>query len=181
MVAFWLLGLVDQEMLGHFWPAETMAIRYWSVEEWAPWIGAVTEALQNAYDNLIRLAIAASALRLIWGRFPRLAWALLLLLPLLDLGVPETIGGFLWGLAYSEALLFLTAILMLRLWRFNLPAIFLTYFLPSLASSMSLFLRNGGPCYQWQALPLILLIVCLLAGIVWTAIGQTESENISAA
>ncbi len=159
MVAFWLLGLVDQEMLGHFWPAETMAIRYWSVEEWAPWIGAVTEALQNAYDNLIRLAIAASALRLIWGRFPRLAWALLLLLPLLDLGVPETLGGFIWSVAYAEAVLLLTAWLALKVWRFNVPAIFLTYSVGSLLESIALFIRKGGPVYQWQALPLIALIL----------------------
>jgi len=163
VVAFWLLGLVDVEVLGHFWPAEVASIRYWRVEEWAPWIGAVTEALQNAYDQMLRLAISASVLRLIWGRHPRLAWALLFLLPLLNLGTPETLGGFLWGLALAEATQLLTAWFILKVWRFNVPAIFLTYAMSSLWVSVSLFLRKGGPVYQWQAAPLIALAAVALA------------------
>jgi hypothetical protein len=163
MVAFWLLGLVDAEVLGHFWPAEVASIHYWSIEEWAPWIGAVTEALQNAFDQMIRLAISASVLRLIWGRHPRLAWALLLLLPLLNLGTPETLGGLLWGLAYAETTLLLTTWLVLKVWRFNGMAVFLTYSLAPLWESVILFLRKGGPAYQWQAAPLLGLMAAVLA------------------
>jgi hypothetical protein len=163
IAAFWLMGLLDVQVLGHFWPAEVAAIHYWRIEEWAPWIGAVTEALHSAYGELIRLAISVPVLRLIWGRHPRLAWALLFLLPLLSLGTPETLGGFLWGLAYAEATLLLTAWLVLKVWRFNVMAVFLTYFMSSLWGSVLLFLRKGGPVYQWQAAPLIGLMALALA------------------
>lgn len=96
MSAFWLLALVDAEVLGHFWPAEVASIRYWQIEEWAPWLGALTEALRYAYSEMIRLATYVSVLRLVWRRSPRLAWVLLFLLPVLTLGTPETLGGFLW-------------------------------------------------------------------------------------
>jgi len=157
MVAFWLLGLVDLEVLGRFWPAEVASIHYWRIDEWAPWIGAVTEALQHAYNELLRLAIFASLLRLLWGRHPRLAWALLFLLPLLNLGTPETLGGFLWGLASAEAATLLTAWLVLKVW------VFLTYTMASLWTSVALFIRKGGPIYQWQAAPLVALMVLALA------------------
>ncbi len=162
IVLFRLLALVNAEALGHFWPAEVASISYWNVEEWAPWIGAVTEALQSAYGQMIRLAISASVLRLIWGRYPRLAWALLFLLPLLDMGTPETLGGFLWGLAFAEGMLLVTAWLVLKLWRFNVMAVFLTYAVSPLWDSIMLFLGKGGPGYQWQAAPLLLLLAGLL-------------------
>jgi hypothetical protein len=163
MVALWLLGLLDQEVLGYFWPAEAVTIRYWSVTEWAPWIGAVTEALQYAYGEMIRLAILASVLRLIWGRHPRLAWVLLPMLPLLSLGTPETLGGFLWGLAYAELTLLLTVWLVVKVWRFNVPAAFLTYFMATMWVSVTLFVRKGGPVYEWQAAPLVGLMAGALA------------------
>jgi hypothetical protein len=163
IVLFWLAGLVNAEALGHVWPAEVASVRYWSVEEWAPWVGAVTEGLQSAYNQLIRLAISASVPRLIWGRYPRLAWGLLFLLPLLNLGTPETLGGFLWGLGIAEATVALTAWLALKVWRFNVTAVFLTYLISSILESVMLFLRKGGPVYQWQAAPLVGLMVAALA------------------
>ena len=175
MGLFWLLALVDVEVLGHFWPAEVATIHYWSIEEWAPWIGAVTEALQKAYDEMIRLAIYASVLRLIWGRQPRLAWALLFVLPLLTLGTPETLGGFLWGLASAEATILLTAWLVLKVWRFNVPAVFLTYTLSWLWASVTLFLRKGGPVYRWQAAPLVGLVLAALA-VGWWKHRKTPSD-----
>jgi hypothetical protein len=164
MVTFWLMALVDAEARGHFWPAEVVTIHYWSVTEWAPWIGAVTEALKYAFGEMIRLAITASVLRLVWARYPRTAWGLLLLMPLLSLGTPETLGGFLWGLAYAEATLLLTAWLVLKVWRFNVPAVFLTYTLASILESVALFLEKGGQGYRWEAAPLLGL---LAAGGCW--------------
>jgi hypothetical protein len=180
MVAFWLLGLVDQEALGHFWPAEAASIYYWNVEEWAPWIGAVTDALRRAYEEITRLAIAASVLRLIWGRWPRLAWVLLLLLPLLNLGTPETLGGFLWGLAYAEASVLLTAWLVLKVWRFNVLAVFLTYAVSSLWGSVALFVRKGGPVYHWEAAPLVGLMLAALAMGWWKSRGDGRQETAAA-
>jgi hypothetical protein len=163
VVAMWLLGLVDIEMEGHFWPAETVTIAYWNVTEWAPWIGALMEAVQRGYDQVVRLAIAGSVLGLVWRRYPRLAWGLLLLLPLIDVEIPETAGRFAWGLVSAEASMLLTAYLALRVWRFNAVAVFLTYALSALSISLSLFLRKGGPVYQWQAAPLAGLIVLAVA------------------
>jgi hypothetical protein len=98
-----------------------------------------------------------------------------LLLPLLDLGTPETLGGFLWGLAYAEATVLLTAWLVLKVWRFNVPAVFLTYALSSMWESVALFLRKGGPVYGWQAAPLVGLMVG--AGVVgWWRWGNPKSE-----
>jgi hypothetical protein len=121
------------------------------------------EGLSSAWSELTRVVISASVLRLIWGRYPRLAWGLLLLLPLLNLGTSETLGGFLWGLASAEATLLLTAWLMLKVWRFNIIAVFLTYAMSSIGTSMILLLRKGGPVYAWQAAPLIGLVVIALA------------------
>jgi len=179
MVGLWVLGLVNLEVLGHFWPAEAATIHYWSVEEWMPWIGAVTESLHDAFTAVIRLAITASVLRLIWGRYPRTAWALLLLLPVLDLGAPETLGGFVWGLAYAEATLLVTSWLVLRVWRFNVPAVFLTYAMSSLWESVSLFVRKGGPVYGWQAAPLVGLMVVGLVMVWWACVRGNAPQGVS--
>ena len=165
--AFSILWLVNEEVLGRFWPAEVVAIHYWSIEEWIPWIGSVTEALSYAYDQMIRVAITASVLRLIWGRYPRLAWGLFLLLPLLNLGTPETFGGFLWGLVYAESTILLTAWLVLKLWRFNLLAVFLTYIVSSMVDGIIFFLHKGGPVYRWQAAPLMALMVLACVAFWW--------------
>jgi len=155
MVILWLLDLLNAEALGHFWPAEAAAIRYWSVEEWAPWIGAVTEALQYAWDQTIHLAILASILRLVWGRHPKVVWGALLLVPLLKLGIPQTLGGFLWGLGFAEISLLVTLWLALKVWRFNVAAIFLTYAGYSIWDAVRLFLVKGGAGYRGQAVWLL--------------------------
>jgi hypothetical protein len=81
----------------------------------------------------------------------------------LNLGTPETLGGFLWGLGIAEATVALTAWLALKVWRFNVTAVFLTYLISSILESVMLFLRKGGPVYQWQAAPLVGLMVAALA------------------
>jgi hypothetical protein len=168
VVACWVLDLVDAEMRGHFWPAEVVAIRYWSITEWAPWIGGLTEALTKTYGEMIRVAITSSVLLLIWRRHPRIARGLLLLMPLLDLPKPETLGGFVWWLVYSEAGILLMAWLVLKVWRFNAVAIFLTYWVTEMCAAISLFLRKGGAAYRWEAAPLIALILVVLVAIWWS-------------
>jgi len=167
IVVFRLAGFVSDEVLGHFWPAEVASFGYWSVQEWIPWLAALTEALQAGYGQIIHIAIAAAILRLIWGRHPRLAWILLFLLPLLYLGTPETLGGFLWGVVNTEVTRLLMAWFVLKIWRFNIVALFLTYFLSSLYDSILLFLQKGGPVYQWQAAPLLFLVAASLLLACW--------------
>jgi hypothetical protein len=53
--------------------------------------------------------------------------------------------------------------LVLKVWRFNVLAVFLTYTMASLWTSVALFIRKGGPIYQWQAAPLVALMVLALA------------------
>jgi len=87
----------------------------------------------------------------------------LLLIPALNLGTPDTLGTFLWGLAYTEATLLLLAWLVLKVWRFNVTAVALTYIVSSLWGSVMLFLRKGGAGYEWQAAPLLGLMAAALA------------------
>jgi hypothetical protein len=109
-----------------------------------------------------------------------LAWVLLLLLPLLNLGTPETLGGFLWGLAYAEASVLLTAWLVLKVWRFNVLAVFLTYAVSSLWGSVALFVRKGGPVYHWEAAPLVGLMLAALAVGWWKSRGDGRQETAAA-
>jgi len=159
IVAFWSLDWINVEVLGHFWPVEVASIYYWKVEEWLPCVGPITQALQDAYDSIAQLAFQASVLKLVWDRRPKLAWALLLLIPVLNLPTTDTLGSLLWHLIYDEASLLLKAWLVLKVWRFNLTTIFLTYAMSSLLASTALLLQKGGPTYQWQAAPLILLML----------------------
>ena len=144
-------------------PERVASFSYPNVNALVPWLDTLARSLHSAWDQTFRLVMLASVVVLAWRRFPRLTIAVLLLQPIVNAARAADWPTFLYNAAAGELSLVITGFLLLVLWRFNFALIFLFYFTLALLWPLEQFLLKGGPNYRWDALPLALVPLIVVA------------------
>lgn len=157
----WLESLVSGWLLPH----RTAAILFPNVNVALPWLASLCSAAYGGYHRLLGFALRIAIAVVLYRRFPKSVWLLVFLMPFQSAIHAETWSEFAYLAVFGELGWLLNLALLWRVWRFNVLAIFLATVFSTLLASIQLFVSKGGPVYQWQALPLLLvfLIPCCVA------------------
>jgi hypothetical protein len=153
-----LLALIN----GFYFPDRTASFSVPDINNAVAFLDPLCDALRNGYSQVITLASTFALAVLIYRRFPRLLWVILLALPIARAAANDTPSEYLNALLTGEISWLLTLLLVWRFWRFHVSLIFVIYAFSPLLASIQTLLLKGGP-YAWQALPLILVAAIPLA------------------
>ena len=179
LASFHALSFAHEIFAGNFLPQRVAYFSEPAVSSAAPWLGALTTAFNAGYNNVFWLALWATAAFSLYRRFPKTVVCIAFFYPLLGAISEETWSGFAYSAVLAEVQFALTLFFLFRVWRFNVPLIFLTYAASSLISALTLFLKKGGPVYRWEALPIF--AVCVAIAILARSFLQREKlENARA-
>lgn len=158
-LAVWnLRGLVSGEANGWLFPHRVAAYSIPAVNFAQPWLGLLTRSFSDAYSTTIEVAMKVAGCVILYRRFPRLVWVVLLVNPVYAALGERTWGEFWLSAALGEFQFFIALALVWRVWRFHAPAVFLSFLLQSLFGPVETLIRKGGASSEWQVAALLLVV-----------------------
>jgi hypothetical protein len=153
--------------LSHWFPWRAVAYHTPDVNHALPWLACLAQALSRGWNETVSTALSAALVALVFRRFPRLTIAALLLYPIKGAIGADNLGNFFYQVATAEFSLLLHVWLVIFVWRFNPLVIFASYTGLSLLSWITIFLRKGGPAYQWDGIILLALTLIVIGALGW--------------
>lgn len=178
-LAIWQMkGIGDALALGWLSPYQVATYNIPMVNTALPWFASLSNALSQAYGGAMDVALKVTCAVVVYRRFPKCVWAVLLLQPILHAAGEKTWGEF-WLSASSGELQRLIGILLIwKIWKFHAPALFLAFALRPLVTFLETFIAKGGPAYQWQVLPVVIVILLFAFFAFRPMLGPTASDKV---
>ncbi len=159
-IAIWQVkGLGDAMASGWLFPWRVASYNFPAVNSALPWFASLSGMLSLGYNNLLDVALKVACLVVVYRRFPKLVWVVLLAEPVFSAMGEKTWGEFGLAATSGELQRLIGILLVWKIWRFNVPAILLAFTLQSLINSIEMYITKGGPSYQWQAAPLVIVML----------------------
>ena len=154
-------GLLISYVCGWLFPDRVAFFQYPNVNSVFPWLASFLNALSDGYEGVLRVATKVAIAVIFYRRFPKTIWILLFAAPLYFALSGKTWAEFGYLAAIGELTWLINLILIWRVWRFHSLAIFMAATLSPLLTSIQVFLLKGGPYYQWQAIPILLIFLLI--------------------
>lgn len=148
-------------------PSPSLEITSPDVSAAIPWLGELTNALLQGIGATLMIGAIAGLVQLLRREYPRLGIPFLVSLPLISLNEVDSLREAAVSLGEWIILGVIVVWLCRKVWRFNAVAIFLCATLETLSQTILLYLKKGGPHYEAQATPLILLLLATPLALLW--------------